>query len=296
MTYLEVFVGSSNLQVRVAQFTKQPMWNKLPSWDLFKIEFHCLKEHVTLGLLIACLYFNDLKKLEIRTVFFTWFFPDCYGLFSCLKLRSFWKFWLGVCYLFWGPGDWEQGAEKLLIGGSPLSGQGSVWTPAPSGHPPGSLPPSPARHREVVTGLRHQPVPVLGWWRLHSPVTTQADCGPGSVLVLGAWKGAALSPARAKAKQTGCRTHLTCESWDLGPGSRRHWLGVHLASFEGAARACTVVEVLCCFLSHDCLDGVRRKMKSYFEEGVAFLSKVLMWSLREAFPFLKNKTKQNSHL
>lgn len=25
MTYLEVFVGSSNLQVRVAQFTKQPM-------------------------------------------------------------------------------------------------------------------------------------------------------------------------------------------------------------------------------------------------------------------------------
>lgn len=69
-TCLEGFVENGSLKLRVAPFTKQPRAIHCLIGSYLKWRFHCLKDYVTRGLLIACLHFNYLRKVEKRDDFF----------------------------------------------------------------------------------------------------------------------------------------------------------------------------------------------------------------------------------
>lgn len=171
-------------------------------------------------------YFNNLRKLEIRTVWFAFVFCLIFlfwflGLFSCLKLQKFWKFWFGVCYLFWGSSDWEQGARDRR-GHSLIPVDACSRWPARVpceawawGAPSSSM--AHAHTRPVLASVPTVP-------------SSLQRCDPGSVLILGAWERGVLSAAGATASQTGIHGAF----WPVNRGilarSPRSWLSGTAAS------------------------------------------------------------------
>lgn len=63
----EVFVGNGDSKIRMVHFVNNPCEVNCLKGTRLKQSSYCLKEYVTLGLLIASCIFNYVKDLEKRT-------------------------------------------------------------------------------------------------------------------------------------------------------------------------------------------------------------------------------------